>query len=168
MWTYKLLPGGGTVAFQTEKPLPRLWLRKLHSLPCSFPLPRTLHSTAGERLSVSRVPESSTNNYNVCVQKEMKTQKGHFVFGVSHFFPRMAMTCSAGSLIWSLLIIFLMLNSPCFLSTTLLLSIICRCLWINQCFTENSKEHIIKLHRCSPRHITVINTKRKINIKKLK
>lgn len=61
MWTYKLLPGGGIVAFQTEQPFPRLWLSKLYSLPCPFPLPRTLHSTVGERLYVSWVPEGSTN-----------------------------------------------------------------------------------------------------------
>lgn len=61
MWTYKLLPGGGLVAFQTEQPFPRLWLLKLHSVPCSFPRPRTLYTTVGERLYISRVPEGSTN-----------------------------------------------------------------------------------------------------------
>lgn len=61
MQTYKLLPGGGIVAFQTEQSIPCLWLSKLHSLSCSFPLPRTLHSTVGERLYISRIPKSNTN-----------------------------------------------------------------------------------------------------------
>ncbi len=59
--TYKFLPGCSLVALQTDEPLPRLGLFELHSLPRSLPFPLALHSTASERLHVSRIPATNTN-----------------------------------------------------------------------------------------------------------
>lgn len=78
--TYEFLPGGGLVALQTEQPLPCLRLLELHPLPCSLPVPLTLHPTVDERLRISWIPGThmttlhhitstllSATNFSFCV-----------------------------------------------------------------------------------------------------